>query len=69
MVAYYEPLYEWLKAENKRLGVTSGWDSAKSDFFPFEEMDFVGKCADTSTQSGFHQGSFFKGENHEPVRP
>ena len=29
LVAYYAPLYEWLKEENERLGITSGWDSSK----------------------------------------
>ena len=46
MVAYYEPLYEWLKEENARLGLNSGWDSSKNEFYPFEDMEFIGKCAD-----------------------
>ena len=45
MVAYYEPLYEWLKTENARLGRKSGWDASKNEFYPFEEMEFVGVCA------------------------
>ena len=47
MVDYYEPLFEWLKSENIRNGGTCGWDAAKNEFHPFEEMDFVGKCAET----------------------
>ena len=47
MVDYYAPLYEWLKQENIKNGVTSGWDKNKNDFYPFEEMDFVGKCSQT----------------------
>ena len=44
MVDYYEPLYEWLKEENARLGLKSGWDPKKTEFYPYEEMDFIGVC-------------------------
>ena len=46
MVAYYAPLYEWLKEENARLGLKSGWDPEKNDFYPYDtNLDFVGICA------------------------
>ena len=51
MAAYYEPLYEWLKEENARNGVTSGWDASKNEYHPFDEnMDFIGKCAEQTKQ-------------------
>ena len=47
MVAYYAPLYEWLKAENERLGLKSEWDASKNEYYAYDEnMDFIGKCAD-----------------------
>ena len=98
MIAYYEPLYEWLKEENARNGVTSGqgskwarffkfqfnlamnriknwfepssgWDSTKTEFYPFDEnMDFVGKCAENTKQEKF-ETLFNFDQIRSPLRP
>ena len=44
LVDYYAPLYEWLKEENARLGITSGWDASKesghTNLDPFTSSNF-----------------------------
>jgi len=59
-VAYYAPLYEWLKEENERLDITSGWDSSKTEFEPFDtNMDFIGKCAEETNFKPSEQSVVF----------
>jgi hypothetical protein len=60
MVDYYAPLYEWLKEENARLGITSGWASSKTEFEPFDtNMDFIGKCAEETNFNPSKQSVVF----------
>ena len=35
IMEYYEPLYHWLKEENKRNGVPVGWDASATSKFSF----------------------------------
>ena len=60
MVKYYEPLYEWLKDENARLGLKSGWDSSKTEYYPFDEkMDFIGVCANEKESNEHFSAELF----------
>ena len=60
MVDYYAPLYDWLVAENERLGNTVGWDASKNEFEPFDPIEIVGKCAEEeefkpTVQNDYHK--------------